>query len=148
MNNVRFPCVIANNVLSNDSLLQGNQNIRDWFWPIACVDFEQWTKIIYSWRLIHVGVDVIATMLLLTSMLVLMRFVNVLATYWCLFSCWCRRRYTLYKAEKLGYDLCWCHDNYLVVNTCITLAPRIHRMIRWKKWEKRFQLYFSLVLLY
>ena len=32
---------------SNDSLLPGNQNTRDRFWPITCADFEQWTKIIY-----------------------------------------------------------------------------------------------------
>ena len=31
----------------NDSLLPGNQNARDWFRPIACVDFEQRTRIIY-----------------------------------------------------------------------------------------------------
>ena len=32
---------------SNESLLPGNKNTRDRFWPIACADFEQWTKIIY-----------------------------------------------------------------------------------------------------
>ena len=39
-NTAHFSCVIVI-THSNDSLFPGNQNTRDRFWPIACVDFEQ-----------------------------------------------------------------------------------------------------------
>ena len=61
LNNSSYPtrtefnnCLIKH---SNGWLLPGNQNVRDRFWPIACVDFEQWTKFIDQNSLQGLGVS-------------------------------------------------------------------------------------------